>query len=391
MPTILLIGYDEHLSLSMAYALRKEPVRLVLLTHRRDSVARYSRFISKVHWYSGYDETLEAVRRVAQTEQIDLILPFDEVESVTASLLREQLESIAPLVPLTSPRTLEAAIDKGRLYSLLQEAGLNVMPRSRVATGRDLETHDGLGMSFPILIKPGRGSYGRGIQEFQDEIELRKHLSRQSTFGCMLQEYIQGSDITCNVIAEKGRVLVHTIQESPNKDIGNYNRNDDLRFKQDGEVLDLVSRVVGVLDWDGVACFDLHRRASDGRVFLLEINGRFWGSLVSSLDVAGVNFPLFMVRRSLGLPDLQVKSREGEQYSLHQAVSRFVRGHFKAPLHTKYRAYLVDPFARIAKYRFFGRFTSLLRKTVLRDPGSAKRPRVNGTGPQQFLSPTIHP
>jgi predicted ATP-grasp superfamily ATP-dependent carboligase len=42
-----------------------------------------------------------------------------------------------------------------------------------------------------------------------------------------------------------------------------------------------------------------YRIAPDGRAFLMEVNGRFWGSLQLAVD-AGVNFPLLLLRLAQG-------------------------------------------------------------------------------------------
>ena len=41
--------------------------------------------------------------------------------------------------------------------------------------------------------------------------------------------------------------------------------------------------------------------AATGVPYVMEVNGRFWGSLQLAVD-AGVDFPVLLVRRALGLP-----------------------------------------------------------------------------------------
>jgi hypothetical protein len=53
------------------------------------------------------------------------------------------------------------------------------------------------------------------------------------------------------------------------------------------------------LEWSGVAMVEFKRDAASGVPYLMEINGRFWGSLQLAVD-AGVDFPALFVRAALG-------------------------------------------------------------------------------------------
>src|SRR6185503_13811539 len=55
------------------------------------------------------------------------------------------------------------------------------------------------------------------------------------------------------------------------------------------------ARLLEALDWNGVAMVECKRDASTGRHAIMEINGRFWGSLQLAID-AGVDFPELLVR-----------------------------------------------------------------------------------------------
>src|SRR5262249_42882381 len=51
--------------------------------------------------------------------------------------------------------------------------------------------------------------------------------------------------------------------------------------------------------WEGVAMVEYKIDATTGVPYLMEINGRFWGSLQLAVD-AGVNFPELLVSLALG-------------------------------------------------------------------------------------------
>ena len=63
----------------------------------------------------------------------------------------------------------------------------------------------------------------------------------------------------------------------------------------DPPLLDHAERILEALKWHGVAMVEFRRDARDGVSKLLEINGRFWGSLQLAID-SGVDFPYLLYR-----------------------------------------------------------------------------------------------
>ena len=110
------------------------------------------------------------------------------------------------------------------------------------------------------------------------------------------------------------------------------------------------------LEWNGVACIDMRRNAQTKQVYILEINGRFWASVLPSFVKAGVNFPLILLKLSLGekieipkfKPAIQVSFKEYFNSLIHFGKLKFSD--------TKYKSYLLDPIARffqMAGFVFF--------------------------------------
>jgi predicted ATP-grasp superfamily ATP-dependent carboligase len=62
--------------------------------------------------------------------------------------------------------------------------------------------------------------------------------------------------------------------------------------------------LLGQFDWQGVAMVEFKVEANTGTPYLLEVNGRFWGSLQLAID-AGVDFPALLVDAATGKPPAQ--------------------------------------------------------------------------------------
>src|SRR5678815_1154177 len=57
--------------------------------------------------------------------------------------------------------------------------------------------------------------------------------------------------------------------------------------------------LLSALDWNGTAMVEYKQDRVTGQRYLMEINGRFWGSLQLAID-AGVDFPALLVAAALG-------------------------------------------------------------------------------------------
>src|SRR4029077_21269913 len=58
-------------------------------------------------------------------------------------------------------------------------------------------------------------------------------------------------------------------------------------------------RLLGPIGWHGVAMMEYKQDESTGAFFLMEVNGRFWGSLQLAID-AGVDFPFLAWQLATG-------------------------------------------------------------------------------------------
>jgi carbamoylphosphate synthase large subunit len=110
--------------------------------------------------------------------------------------------------------------------------------------------------------------------------------------------------------------------------------------------------MLAALNYEGVACIDLRRDRKDGKLYLLEINARFWGSVMASYRLANVNFPLFMLKLSFGESVPDYKKTEGRQMALGTFSNEYFRFKFPDLEMLKFWPYFNDP---IARFQYFWR------------------------------------
>jgi predicted ATP-grasp superfamily ATP-dependent carboligase len=69
----------------------------------------------------------------------------------------------------------------------------------------------------------------------------------------------------------------------------------------DDDLLARTERLLEAFDWNGVAMVEYKLDAKTGTPYVMEINGRLWGSLQLAVD-AGVDFPVLLIEAANGLP-----------------------------------------------------------------------------------------
>jgi hypothetical protein len=110
--------------------------------------------------------------------------------------------------------------------------------------------------------------------------------------------------------------------------------------------MDVAGRLVEKLGWSGVAHIDLRLRSKHGTLSVLEINGRYWRTLLGSLR-ACVNFPMLACQALIGAPTSSRQVRQTRYFAgIHNAVSSLFGGGRNRirPSETDLSYFVRDPF-----------------------------------------------
>ncbi|MCA0133476.1 ATP-grasp domain-containing protein [Winogradskyella alexanderae] len=300
--SVLIPDSDDHKLLSLQVIncfSNLKNVKIFILSSERNSFLRYSfsvhRFIylpheSDLEWFQNIDKTVKKF-------SIDIILPVFEIGIEKILEHKASLKEVGKLCPLPSLANFQKAIDKGILYNHLKQNNLPC-PQSEVIKPNSYP--ENIDLKFPIIAKPVKGfGGGMGIRVLynQKDIQIYYH---DKKFSCdtILQEYINGYDICCNVLCERGEIMAYTIQKA-----GIFNNNgleplSVFNFVEDQELLEVLKKLMKSLNWSGVANIDF-RYDEDQQIFkVIELNPRFWRNVDAS-EVTGVNFPYLCILATL--------------------------------------------------------------------------------------------
>ena len=161
---------------------------------------------------------------------------------------------------------------------------------------------------YPLVVKAHRSRVrsesawqSTAVKYVRDRVELQRELNARTAyeFPLLIQQKIQGPGIGVFMCYDRGRPIAtfshRRIREKP--PTGGISVLSE-SIAVDPEARDYSERLLSALRWHGVAMVEFKADNRDGRPKLMEINGRFWGSLQLAID-AGVDFPAILLRYSL--------------------------------------------------------------------------------------------
>ena len=189
--------------------------------------------------------------------------------------------------------SFNTAVDKWTFHIAAQACYANT-PRTWLASPAHLPSD----LTFPLLLKPRIGEGGVGISLIHDAPQLNFILPSPNVEPALsiIQEFIPGQNVGCNVFCQDGQILAFTMQH-PLDQSQSFAPASSIQFTFHEGALAQAAKLCRHLHWTGVANFDLRLHATNGQVFLLEMNPRFWATIHGSV-LAGTNF----VRLNSSLP-----------------------------------------------------------------------------------------
>lgn len=251
---------------------------------------------------------VEALGAAVLSLSADVLIPISEVSLLATLSTRDALPQVR--VPFPPIDRVRLALDKLAVSDIAASLGIAV-PRQVVVRERaDAAAAVNLVGGFPVVIKPARSvvSAGEGLEKTrvafaQSWDELLRVLSgtRQNWYPLLLQQRVFGSGTGVFVLLWDGALVAsfshRRIREKPPSG-GVSVLCESIALDQD--LLDRCVRLLRKLEWHGVAMIELKRETHTDTPYLMEVNGRFWGSLQLAVD-AGVDFPALLVACALGM------------------------------------------------------------------------------------------
>ncbi len=298
---VLVLDGDMVSALSVARSLHRRGLEVHVASHITATLSRYSRAVDR--YFVCPDPMGSAalflvwLQALIRKERYSLVIPVTERTLVPIHNSREQFAHLP--VAMAGKSSLDQVLDKKLTFELAERIGVPV-PRSQlVATVADLPVLSDW-VHFPVVVKPGSSmgessELGRAqlkVEYAFDAGQLQKLVRNALNYGeVILQEYVPGIGAGIEVLAREGQVLFYfqhqRVHEVPLTGGGSSFRK-SVAVSQ--PLLEATGKLIKALSWTGVAMVEFKQDLASGQFSLMEVNGRFWGSLPLA-EAAGADFP----------------------------------------------------------------------------------------------------
>ncbi len=229
-----------------------------------------------------------ALERLCEQHGVGAVLPLTDLDIEV--LARARADGRLPaLVP--SPEVARATYDKYETHLLLQRLGLPSPPT--VLPEDDLDA-----LTYPVMVKPRRGSGARSIHLAHDAAQARFFVDYVDE-PVMVQRAMGGPELSIDCLGDLDGRCLNAIPRTMLESRGGESIKGEV--VQDRELIELGRRVMEALEVRGPATIQVFRDPEIG-LGITDVNTRFGGAFPATAYAAlpGRTYPELIVRLAAG-------------------------------------------------------------------------------------------
>lgn len=302
---------DQRATLALVRALGRAAIPVTVGSESVNSLAGSSRFCAGRVGYPAPREQVEAFRlgllKQMRTGNYKVLFPMTDITTILVAQMRGELEPLVRL-PISSEEQIGEVQDKRRMLLAAQKAGIGHPETFMLHDDDDLDAVAER-LRYPVVLKPRlswvwrNGEWFSGSVQYgydAEDLKTKYRLSHASIPHPLVQERIEGEGRGVFLLLWNGELKAafchrRLREKPPSGGVSVYRES----ISCDPEIVDKSYELLRTLGWQGPAMVEFKVDNRDGQLKLMEVNGRFWGSLQLALD-AGMNFPLLYYRLALG-------------------------------------------------------------------------------------------
>lgn len=300
---ILVTEGENKSALALTRSLGKKGCRVLVAATHASSLASCSRYcfqgLSVPDPLQDGAAYMTAISEISARESIDIIFPMTEQSINLLNAARNSLPGNTILA--CSPESIMRAVsDKLDLFQLAESLQVPIPQTFYLTNTDDLPAILKQISLYPVVVKPALSRrlveqvfFSGGVMYAASWKEL-EHLYTTIPvlrYPSLIQEKIVGPGTGLFTLYDGNRHLAlfshkRLREKPPSGGVSVVSESVSL----DEEMVDVADKLLSSVGWRGMAMVEFKRDQRDGKAKLMEINGRFWGSLQLAI-ACDVDFP----------------------------------------------------------------------------------------------------
>jgi predicted ATP-grasp superfamily ATP-dependent carboligase len=316
MGLVLVTDASERTALAVIRSLGKRGIKVLAADATRFNAGFLSKYcIHKVIYPSPIEDKekfVESLLRLVKNTRLDLMVPITDFTMIP---ILERKEEFEQYVKVAAPpyEVAMKAYDKFQTISIAEECGV---PHPKTFLIDDVKTLSEVAdeLNYPAVIKPrmkvfwknGRAimmkvtsinyAYNKGdlLSKYNMLMNKLKVIAPPNFF--LVQEYVQGVGYGVEVLMNDSSNLIALFMHKRLREYPVTGGASTLRVSVwNRRLAEYSIKLLKEMNWQGVAMVEFKLDEKNGSANLMEINGRFWGSLPLAIN-AGVDFPYLLYK-----------------------------------------------------------------------------------------------
>ncbi len=239
-------------------------------------------------------DILEFLEFLSQSNY-DLIIPVGAKSVELISKFSNQISNLSNIF-VPNFKTIEICLNKDKTYFFLESKGINLPKTWSFSDLGELQTNLSQ-IRFPVVLKSKNEINKSEAIYIYDTVQLLRSASsfsvNHSNFP-LIQEYIEGEAYGFFAFYIDGKCQSYFMHRRIREYPASGGSSTCAESVYDELLYEQGSRILNLLNWNGVAMVEFKKSIKDNKFYLIEVNPKFWGSHDLAL-ASGINFPLEMI------------------------------------------------------------------------------------------------
>jgi predicted ATP-grasp superfamily ATP-dependent carboligase len=275
------------------------------------NLAAYSRWVSDSFTLPSptrdADGFIGALTRLLETGKYPIVFPTTERTIQLIAAARDRLPAWVR-IPMPDSDAIATVLDKQRTTALAERLGVAV-PRTWCPADAAETAALAAGLPYPVIVKPRQTNFLAGSHLVKaDYVVVESSAQLVAAWRAVdtamprpiIQQVVQGRGTGMNTLWRDGKPLVWFCHQRLREiDLRGGRSTAAVSAACDRRLVDSAHRMLSAIGWHGVAMVEFKWDEATDTFWLLEINGRFWGSLPLAL-ACGVDFPYYLYQVAVG-------------------------------------------------------------------------------------------